>query len=194
MTAPTTYRPSTERTVHRVPGILPLAARANLINAGLAVLRPLAVMGGVLVAGTALVAPVHADPPTGSITTVLNHAGFGNDSSLSNALAGVGQSICPMLVKPGATLASIASQLSGNTGLSPGIAGFVASMAIQMQCPGFMTSLANGQMPFPLQGLAANPGLPSPFRAPGASPVPAMPFSPPGAGPAATNPLKLPGM
>ncbi|WP_301147292.1 DUF732 domain-containing protein [Mycobacterium simiae] len=87
-----------------------------------------------------LAGPAHADPPTGSLTAI-------------------GQSICPMLVKPGATLASIASQLSGSSGLPPGIVSMVAGMAIQSQCPGMIASLANGQMPFGLQGLGGAPGL-----------------------------------
>jgi hypothetical protein len=39
------------------------------------------------------------------------------------------------------------------------VAGFLASMAIQAECPGFMTSVANGNMPFPIPG-TSGPGLP----------------------------------
>lgn len=144
---------------------------ADFINAASAALRPLAVAAGVVAAGATLPALAHADAPNDSITTALNGAGIGNNGSLSTAIAGIGQSICPSLVKPGATLASIASKVSGNTGLSPGMAKLVTSMAIQMECPGFMTSLANGNMPFPLQGAGAH-ALPSiPFQPPGASPT-----------------------
>jgi hypothetical protein len=156
MTTPTTFRARTERTIHRVSGIRSLVARADLINAALTVLRPLAVMVGVITAGGTSLGPAHADPPNGS------------------AGAAIGQSICPMLVQPGATLASIASQLTGSTGLSPGMAGFVATLAIQAECPSFMQSLANGKMPFPLQGLGANTPLAVLGQSPGAGPVPAI--------------------
>jgi hypothetical protein len=39
------------------------------------------------------------------------------------------------------------------------VAGFLASMAIQAECPGFMTSVANGNVPFPIAG-AGGPGMP----------------------------------
>jgi hypothetical protein len=120
-------------------------------------LRPLVVTVGVLTAGTTAPAPGHADPPSGSVTS---------------SLTGIGQSICPMLVKPGATLASVVSQFSGKSGLSPGMAGLVASMAIQMECPGMMASVANGRMPFPLPGVGGGSGLPIPGQLPMTNPGP----------------------
>ena len=140
---------------------------ANVINAAAAVLRPLLITTAVIAAATASPAPAHADPNGASITNPLNQVGIGNNGPVSTALAGIGQSICPMLVQPGATFASVASQMAGNTGLSPAIAGFVTTMAIQMGCPSFMTSLANGNLPFPLQLPGANPALPNPFGLPG---------------------------
>lgn len=193
MTALMIYRPWTGQPVRRPSGVRRPAAWADLVKAASAVLRPLVVTVGLLIAGAMSLAPAHADSPNDPVATALNNAGIGNNGSLSTAIAGVGQSICPKLVKPGATFASIASQLAGNTGLSPGMAGFVASMAIQMECPGVMTSLANGKMPFPVQALGSNLGLPIPSQSPGANPVPAAPFSPPGAGPAAANLFQLPG-
>jgi hypothetical protein len=175
MTALMMYRRWTEQPVRGASGVRPPAARADLIKAAAAVLRPLVVTAGVITAGAMSLAPAHADPPNDPIAAALNNAGIGNNGSFSTAIAGVGQSICPKLVKPGATFASVASQLAGNTGLSPGMAGLVASMAIQMECPGVMTSLANGNMPFPVQALGANPALPIPFQS------------------AAANPFQLPG-
>jgi hypothetical protein len=141
-------------------------------------LRPLVVTVGVLTAGATAPAPGHADPPIGSVTS---------------SLTGIGQSICPMLVKPGATLASVVSQFSGKSGLSPGMAGLVASMAIQMECPGMMASVANGKMPFPLPGVGGGSGLPIPGQLPMTNPGPAVPFSLPGVGPAAPTTFGLPG-
>jgi hypothetical protein len=67
------------------------------------------------------------------------------------------------------------------------MAGFLASMAIQAQCPGFMTSVANGNMPFPLPG-AGGPGLP--LGLPGtAAPQPLLP----GLNPAGPQPRPFPG-
>jgi hypothetical protein len=150
------------------------------------------VTAGVITAAATSSTPAHADPLGASVTNTLNNVGIGNNGPVSTAIAVIGQSICPMLVQPGATFASTASQMAGNTGLSPPIAGFVTSMAIQMECPGIMTSLANGNMPFPLPG--ANPAPPVPFQLPGANPVSPMPFALPGANPAPPNPLQLPGL
>ncbi|MEE6177232.1 DUF732 domain-containing protein [Mycobacterium sp. 050134] len=132
-----------------------------------ATVSALAMTLGLLIAKAA--GPAHADPPAGSAT---------------GSLTAIGQSICPMLVKPGATLASIASQLSGNSGLPPGIVGVVAAMAIQTQCPGMIASLANGQMPFPLQGgapglpgLGGAPGLPGLNQPPGVNAAPSGTFA-----------------
>lgn len=147
---------------------------ADVINAASAALRPLAVAAGVVIAGATLPACAHADATNDPISSALSGAGIANNGSVSTAIAGIGKSICPSLVKPGATLASIASKVSGNTGLSPGMAGLVTSMAIQMECPGFMTSLANGNMPFPPQ-------------APGGLSLPSIPFQSPGTGPIAMH-------
>lgn len=192
MTALTISRPWTTTTIRRVSVLRQLAAWVDLIDAAATVLRPLVVTAVVIIAAATSSTPAHADPTNDSITGGLNDAGIGNNGSVSTAIAGFGQQLCPMLVKPGATLASVASQMSGNTGLSPTIAGFVTSMAIQMECPGVMTSLANGDMPFPLQAAGAGPGQPMPFQLPGASPVPSLSFAPPGANQASPNPLLLP--
>jgi hypothetical protein len=176
MAALTTYRPSTTETVRRSSVALQPTAWADFINAASAVLRPLAVAASIVIAGATLPVLAHADASNDPISGALTGAGIGNNGSVSAAIAGLGKSICPSLVKPGATLASIASKVSGNTGLSPNMAGIVTSMAIQMECPGFMTSLANGNMPFPLQ-------------TPGVLGLPSIP----GAGPAAPNSLAMPG-
>ncbi|WAJ43628.1 hypothetical protein OK015_20875 [Mycobacterium sp. Aquia_216] len=181
-----TYRPWTSQTIRRRCEVRHSTARADFINAAAAALRPLAVAAGILTAGAALPALAQADPSTDPITAALNGSGTGTNGSLSNSLAGIGQSICPSLVKPGATLASVTSQLGLIKGLPPNMAGMVASMAIQMECPGVMTSLANGKMPFPMPG--ANPSMP--FQLPGANPVPQMPLL---GGPAAPSPFAFPG-
>lgn len=180
----------------------------DFINAASAALRPLAVAAGIIAAGAALPALAHADPTNDPISAALNGTGTGTNGSFTDKIAGIGQSICPSLVKPGATIASITSQLSGKTGLPPNMAGMVAGMAIQMECPGVMTSLAHGNMPFPMQALGGMPGaglgIPGVGPAmpgagpgmPGATPslvgnlFPLTPPAAPGAGPA-QNPLAL---
>lgn len=167
MTALMTIGPWTTRTVGRcgaVRAIRQPTPRADLIDAACRAVRPLAVAAGILAAAATLPALAQADTSGDAITSALNGAGIGNNGSLSNTIAGLGQSICPSLVKPGATVATVASQLSGKTGLSATMAGLVTSMAIQMECPGVLNSVANGKMPFPLMG--ANPA-PTPFQLPG---------------------------
>ena len=126
------------------------------------VLRPVIVTAGVCAAALASIPAAHADSVGDAMAPVLNGVGIGNNGPVSGAIAQMGQSICPMLVKPGGSLASNAAQISGHGGLAPPMAGFLASMAIQAECPGFMTSVANGNMPFPIPG-ASGPGYRSAY-------------------------------
>jgi hypothetical protein len=139
------------------------------------VLRPAIVTAGVCAAALASIPAAHADSVGDAMAPVLNGVGIGNNGPVSGAIAQMGQSICPMLVKPGGSLASNAAQISGHGGLAPPVAGFLASMAIQAECPGFMTSVANGNMPFPIPG-AGGPGLPLGLPgAPAPAPQPLLP-------------------
>jgi Protein of unknown function (DUF732) len=180
MSSITMYRPWTLPTLRRPMLVRQVGVWVDVINVAAAVLRPLLVSAGIVTAVVVSPPPAHADPLDGSITNTLNNVGIGNNGPISTALAGIGQSICPMLVQPGATFASTAAQMSGNNGLTPQIAGWVTSMAIQMECPGVMTSLANGNLPFPLQMPGANPAAPGPFQLPGVNPPPPNPFQVPG--------------
>lgn len=150
------------------------------------VLRPVIVTAAVFSAVLASIPAAHADSAGDPMAPVLNGAGIGNDGPVSGAIAQMGQSICPMLVKPGGSLASSAAQMTGHGGLEAPMAGFLAQMAIQSQCPGWMTSVANGNMPFPLPGSGG--GLP--LGLPG-GPAPGLPFGLPGA--SGPQPL-LPGL
>src|SRR3984885_7681312 len=120
------------------------------------VLRPAIFTAGFCAAALASIPAAHADSVCDAMAPVLNGVGIGNNGPVSGAIAQMGQSICPMLVKPGGSLASNAAQISGHGGLAPP----VASMAIQAECPGFMTSVANGNMPFPIPGASGPAGLP----------------------------------
>jgi hypothetical protein len=90
----------------------------------------------------ALAAPAHADPLTDdSFLSALSTAGIGyNDPASTEQL---GQSICPMLVEPGKSMASVYSTVSNN-GINPDMAAFFTGIAISMYCPSMMTSLGNG--------------------------------------------------
>jgi Protein of unknown function (DUF732) len=174
----------------------------HVVAVGMA-FRPLVVTLGI--AAAALLWPAHAHADVGDAgTSAANGIGIGNNGPVSTAIAGIGQSICPMLVQPGGKLASMATQLSGHDGLAPTIAGFVVSTAIQTQCPSWMTSLANGDMPAGLQALtsiagpalglpSAAPASPLPFGLPGA-PASPLPFALPGGSPVSPSPLQVPGL
>ena len=181
MTSATYRRGLTRPQLRPASAVCSLAVCGQVITGAAMVMRPLLVVLSVFIAATTWSAPAHADPPGDSMTNTLNNAGIGNNGSVSTAITQLGQSICPMLVQPGTQLATLGSQMGGNSGLSPTIAGFVAGLAIQMECPGFMSSIANGNMPFPLQ----LPAAPAPAPAP-------LPFQLPGANPAPPNPLALP--
>ncbi|WP_343574623.1 hypothetical protein [Mycobacterium sp.] len=151
------------------------------------IVRPVVVTAAVFGAVLGAIPAAHADSVNDAMGPVLNGVGIGNNGPVSGAIAQMGQSICPMLVKPGGSLASSAAEIGGPGGLAPPMVGFLASMAIQTQCPGFMTSVANGNMPFPLPG-AGGPGLP--LGLPGA---PGPQSLLPGINPVGGQPLPLPG-
>jgi hypothetical protein len=150
------------------------------------VIRPVIVTAAVFGAVLGAVPAAHADPAGDVLAPALNGAGIGNNGPVSGAIAQMGQSICPMLVKPGGSLASGAAQMTGHGGLEAPMAGFLAQMAIQSQCPGWINSVANGNMPFPLPG-AGGPGLPLGLGAP--APQPLLP----GIGLGAPQPRPFPG-
>ena len=104
-----------------------------------------------------LAAPAHADPLTdNSFLSALTNAGIGyNDPASTESL---GQSICPMLVEPGKTFASVASSV-GNQGINPQMASFFTGIAISMYCPQMMSSIGNGTFLNQLGGLGGLNGL-----------------------------------
>jgi hypothetical protein len=96
-----------------------------------------------------IAAPAHADPITdnpitdNSFLSALTNAGIGyNDPASTQEL---GQSICPMLVEPGKSIASVYSTVTNN-GINPDMAAFFTGIAISMYCPTMMSSLGNGTL------------------------------------------------
>jgi hypothetical protein len=118
--------------------------------------RVLAASVGLAAAATFSV-PAHADTLSDTFLNALNNAGVAyNDPATAVSL---GQSICPMLVQPGGNFATVASSLAGNNGISANMAGLFTTIAIGMYCPAMMSSIANGNMPFPLQIPGLGTGL-----------------------------------
>lgn len=108
-------------------------------------------------AALAFTAPAQADPVNpvdDSFLTALNNAGVGyNDPAATVAL---GQRVCPMLVEPGKSFASVASSLRGNNStMSPEMASFFTGIAISMYCPQMMSSIGDGT----LLRMVLTPGL-----------------------------------
>ena len=108
-----------------------------------------------------LAAPASADPAAdNSFLNALTNAGIGfTDSANTQQL---GQSICPMLVEPGKSMASVYSTVSNN-GINPDMAAFFTGIAISMYCPQMMTSLGNGtflNQLGALQGIGGLSGIP----------------------------------
>ena len=87
---------------------------------------------------------------TKTATESLTDAGIGyNDPASTEQL---GRSICPMLVEPGKSLASVYSTVSNN-GINPQMAAFFTGIAISMYCPSAMSSIGNGTFLNQLSGL-----------------------------------------
>ena len=100
-----------------------------------------AVVAGLITAAAMSAAPARADSDDDAFLGALNSAGVTyNDPASTVAL---GQAVCPMLVEPGKTLASVASRV-GNNGISPDMAAFFTGIAISMYCPSMMSSIGNG--------------------------------------------------
>lgn len=124
-----------------------MAARAFLATAG-------AVAAALALAVPAQADPAPNDPTDTSFLNALNDAGVGYGDP--NAAVQMGQDVCPMLVEPGKNFASVASQMRGNSGMSPEMASFFTGIAIQMYCPQMMSSIGDGSI---LNNLGALNGL-----------------------------------
>ncbi|MCV7132597.1 DUF732 domain-containing protein [Mycobacterium hodleri] len=109
---------------------------------------------GIVVAASATPATARADAVSDQFLAALT--GSGVSVADPNMAVSMAQSICPMLVKPGGDFASVASQMGGTNGVSPGMANLFTSIAISMYCPSMMASLANGNW----IGQGAQMGLP----------------------------------
>ncbi len=98
-----------------------------------------------------LAAPAYANPVTdNNFLGALTNAGIGyNDAASTEQL---GRSICPMLVEPGKSMASVYSTVTNN-GINPQMAAFFTGVAISMYCSSAMSSIGNGTFLNQLSGL-----------------------------------------
>jgi Protein of unknown function (DUF732) len=115
--------------------------------------RLLAAAAALLTAAAAFAAPAEANQVDDDFVAALNKAGVHYENP-ANAVA-LGQSVCPMLAKPGGTFAGAVAKVEGG-GISSGMATMFAQIAIQMYCPQVMGDLASGN----LSGLPRIPGVP----------------------------------
>jgi Protein of unknown function (DUF732) len=98
---------------------------------------------GLMTAAATVAAPVQADTIDTSFLNALTNAGVGfNDPA---ATVSLGQSVCPMLVEPGKSFASVYSRVANN-GISPEMAAFFTGIAISMYCPQMMSGIGNGTL------------------------------------------------
>lgn len=118
--------------------------------------RGITLLASLATAAAALAAPASADPTGDSFLHALTDAGVAyNDPAATEQL---GQSICPMLVEPGKSLASVYSTVTNN-GINPDMAAFFTGIAISMYCPSAMTSIGNGTFLNNISGLNGLTGL-----------------------------------
>jgi hypothetical protein len=111
----------------------------------------------VIAAGITFAAPASADPNNDPFLSVLNRAGI--EYTNPDLTAALGERVCPMLVEPGKTFASVATTVVDN-GIPPDMAAFFTGIAISMYCPQMMGSIGNGTFLNTLQGLQGVPGVP----------------------------------
>lgn len=117
---------------------------------------PVVVFAGSVLAAMLGSAPAVSDSANGST----NSSGSSNGGPIRDAVEEFGQSLCPKLVKPGSDLAEAVSEMQGNSGPAPTITGMITGLAIQLECPAFMTSVANGKLPEALQQAGSSPVAP----------------------------------
>jgi hypothetical protein len=103
--------------------------------------RALTLAIGLAAATTTFAAPAHADPIDDAFLNALTGGGLAYNNPASTVA--LGESVCPMLVEPGKSLATVYSQVSNN-GIPPELAAFFTGIAISMYCPQMMSSIGNG--------------------------------------------------
>jgi hypothetical protein len=102
-------------------------------------LRFLGVTGGLVAAAATLAAPVRADMMGNAFLLALTNAGVSYSQPASTMA--LGQSVCPMLVQPGGSFDSVASNMADGNGMSHDAAGVFTIVAIATYCPAVLSAL-----------------------------------------------------
>jgi hypothetical protein len=115
-------------------------------------LTALRVLGGLLgatagVAGltAALPAPVHADLMGDAFLRALTNAGI--PVSEPGTATALGQSVCPMLIRPGGSFDAAVAAAADGTGMSQEAAGIFTIVAIATYCPALLAPLLSNRLP-----------------------------------------------
>lgn len=125
-------------------------------------------------ASLAFAAPAPADDNNDAFLSALNRANIPYADNNADLTAQLGERVCPMLVEPGKSFASVASTVADN-GISPGMASFFTGIAISMYCPQMMGSIGNGTFLNMLQDSQGLSGMAGMAGVPGWSGVPGLP-------------------
>lgn len=109
------------------------------------VLRLLSVVAGVAAMAAPLTPPVRADLMGNAFLRALTNAGVPYSQPAS--ATALGQSVCPMLVEPGASLDAVIARMADGHGMSGDAAGVFTIIAIATYCPAVMAPLLSNQLP-----------------------------------------------
>ena len=119
-------------------------------------IRLLAGSAVLLTAAAAFAAPSEAGTIDDAFINALNDAGV-NYGDAGNAVA-LGQSVCPILARPGGSFnAAAATVVARIGGMSQDMAETFTSIAISMYCPSVISDVAKGN----LSALQQIPGMPA---------------------------------
>jgi len=116
----------------------------------------LAVVAGAAALAATVSAPAAADPLDDAFLAALTDAGVGFANPMDTVR--LGESVCPMLVEPGKSLAKVYTRVADN-GIPPGVAAFFTGIAISVYCPQMVASVGNGTVLDWLPAARAIPGL-----------------------------------
>ncbi|MGZ4510048.1 MAG: DUF732 domain-containing protein [Mycobacterium sp.] len=109
------------------------------------ILRVVAVSTSMAGLTAALAAPVHADLMGNAFLRALTNAGVPiSEPDTSMAL---GQAVCPMLIRPGASFDSVVATTADASGLSEEAAGAFTIVAIATYCPAVLAPLLTNRLP-----------------------------------------------
>ncbi len=107
--------------------------------------RIVGVVAGAVVLAAPLAPPVRADLLGNAFLRALTNAGVPY-SQPATAMA-LGQSVCPMLVQPGASFDSVISKMADGNGMSHDAAGVFTIVAIATYCPAVLAPLLSDRLP-----------------------------------------------